>query len=215
MNILIFGAAGRQGSRLVDEALSRGHRVTAAVRDPSKVSKVHPGFRVVRADALDPASVAAAVTGHDVVINSINPVEAGDSLVRAAQALRTGLVQAGVARLLVVGGAASLETSPGHLLLEQIPAEWKWIVEAHYEALKWYQTVTDLDWAYLSPSATLEPGVRTSSWSIPPGTAGFRWKTWRWCSSTKPKHPGTTGNGSRLSSCDTLGPCGHGHGSGG
>ena len=73
MKILIIGAGGKQGQRLVAEALNRGHLVTAAVRDPAKISQTQPGLTVVVADALDAASVAKAARGHDVVMPSIPP----------------------------------------------------------------------------------------------------------------------------------------------
>ena len=166
MKIIIFGASGKQGQRLVDEALERGHQVTAAVRDPSKVTRTHANLQVVRADAFLPASVTEAVRGHDLVLNSIGPKAPGDELVRAARALRSGMRSAGVNRLLVVGGAGSLEASPGHLVLEHIPKEWKWIAQAHLEALEVYRSFHDIDWVYLSPAATLEPGVRTGRYRL-------------------------------------------------
>ena len=166
MNIVVFGAAGKVGSRVVEEALSRGHRVTAAVRDPAKIARRHPSLAVVKADAFDPESVAAAARGHDVAINAIAPTEPGDGMARAARSLRKGLLAAGVGRLLIVGGAASLEVSPGVLLRESIPEEWRWIVDTHILSLAEYRTMADIDWGFLSPSAELEPGVRTGKYRL-------------------------------------------------
>ena len=72
MKIAVIGITGRIGSRIAQEALSRGHEVTGVARDPPKVTLTHPKLRVIKGDALDPASVAAAVAGHDVAVGAIS-----------------------------------------------------------------------------------------------------------------------------------------------
>jgi putative NADH-flavin reductase len=73
-----------------------------------------------------------------------------------------GVKQSGVPRLLTVGGAGSLEVSPGVLLVNSpmLPAEWKPIAKAHLEALKVLRA-SSLDWTCLAPAAFFEPGSRT------------------------------------------------------
>ena len=71
MKIAVFGASGMIGQRITQEALARGHQVAALVRHPENITTSHPNLTVQAADALDPASVAAAVAGHDVVVSSI------------------------------------------------------------------------------------------------------------------------------------------------
>lgn len=75
--VVVFGANGRTGRVIVEEALRAGYGVTAAVRTPEKFSPVTvdgPGaLAVVRADVRDPASVRAAIAGHDAVISAIGP----------------------------------------------------------------------------------------------------------------------------------------------
>ena len=69
--ILIVGATGGTGRQLVQQALERGHTVTALVRDPSKLALEHPRLNVVRGDVLDAASVAAAMRGQQAVLSAL------------------------------------------------------------------------------------------------------------------------------------------------
>lgn len=66
--ILVIGAAGRTGRRIVEGALARGYRVTAFARDPARLAIEHPDLSVVRGDVLDFGTVDAAVAGHDAVL---------------------------------------------------------------------------------------------------------------------------------------------------
>jgi putative NADH-flavin reductase len=115
MKLALVGTSGTIGQRILREALRRGHEVTAIVRDPSKITERSPKLQLVAGNVLDAGSVAAAVKGHDAVLLAYGPV--GDdpdrTLVTAARALITGLKAAGVNRLVVVGGAGSLEVAPG------------------------------------------------------------------------------------------------------
>src|SRR5215208_749336 len=107
MRIIVFGANGRQGSRVVTEALERGHEVTAAVRSQDRAGNIDQRAAVVVADALDPASVAAVSAGHDAAVNATRERHAD-----VARALLAGLSQADVKRLVIVGGASTLEVAP-------------------------------------------------------------------------------------------------------
>ena len=71
MKLLVFGASGGTGGRLVRQALQQGHVVTAFARDPEKIRLTHDNLRVVRGDILDPESVETAVTGQDAVVSAL------------------------------------------------------------------------------------------------------------------------------------------------
>jgi len=71
MNIVIFGASGRTGKELVAQALSKGHRVTAFVRDPLKLSIQHKNLYVVRGDVKNKLQVHATLSGHDAVLSAL------------------------------------------------------------------------------------------------------------------------------------------------
>src|SRR2546428_5469284 len=116
MRIALFGAGGMIGRRILEEALRRGHEVTAVVADPTGFSGPADRVALVPGDVVDAASVAAAVRGHDAVISAVGPAHTADArprmLVDAARALTAGLPRAGVRRLLVVGGGGSLQGPP-------------------------------------------------------------------------------------------------------
>jgi uncharacterized protein len=79
-----------------------------------------------------------------------------------------GMKRAGVKRLLVVGGAATLEIAPGVQLLDTltIPSEWKSAVLGNRDAWEVYRQNSDLDWTYFSPAAVIEPGERTGTYRL-------------------------------------------------
>jgi putative NADH-flavin reductase len=170
MKIALFGATGTIGQRILREALERGHYVTAIARNPSRISEKNEKLQTATGDATDADSIAKAVAGHDVVISTIGPSQPEDNLnivIDAAHSLLEGLASAGVKRLLIVGGAASLEVAPGVLLIDSpdFPAAWKGIAQAQSDALEVYRsTQTDIDWTYISPAALIEPGERTGKY---------------------------------------------------
>lgn len=169
MKIAVFGITGRIGSRIAQEALSRGHEVTGIARDPTKVNLSHPKLRVTQGDATDPASVAATMSGHDVTVSAVGPdmqKGVGTLLVDAAHSLIEGAKRARAGRLVIVGGAGSLEVAPGVKLMDspQFPADWKPIARSHADALDAYRREKSLEWTYLSPAAMIEPGKRTGSY---------------------------------------------------
>jgi putative NADH-flavin reductase len=71
MNLLIFGASGQTGHAVVREALSRGHHVSAFVRDPARLALDHTALRVIRGDVGDAAVVAQALSGHDAIVSTL------------------------------------------------------------------------------------------------------------------------------------------------
>ncbi|WP_329247217.1 NAD(P)H-binding protein [Actinoallomurus sp. NBC_01490] len=167
MRITVFGAAGGVGSRVVAEALDRGHEVTAVVR---RSGHRHDGARVRTGDAADAGEVARLSTGQDVVIAATRPAPGREhELAATAEALLTGVARTDpAARLLIVGGAATL-TVPGTggfvVDAPDFPPDWRPIALACAEQLTVCRTTgTDVDWAYLSPPALLEPGERTGTY---------------------------------------------------
>ncbi|MBT2404206.1 MULTISPECIES: NAD(P)-dependent oxidoreductase [unclassified Streptomyces] len=172
--IALFGATGTIGSRVLHEALDRGHQVTAVVHDPAKLTD--PGAAsVVRGDVLDPASVAGAAAGQDLVVSAFRPGdgEAG-ALVAAVKSLIGGVQSLGAdtprPRLITVGGAGSLRTPAGPMVWDQagIPEPVLAVMHAHGEALDFLLTVPvdEVRWTCLSPPARVEPGERTGTYRL-------------------------------------------------
>jgi uncharacterized protein len=169
MRIVLFGAGGNIARRIAREALGRGHQITAVVRDPRLFQPYDDRLTVVKGDATDPASVAAVSAGADAIVSALSSRPGGNnrppsSLTAAAHALIAGARQAGVQRLVIVGGAGSLEVLPGRQLLDSpdFPAGHREEAVAQRDALEVYRREAgDLDWTYISPAGEVEPGKRT------------------------------------------------------
>lgn len=167
MNIAILGATGNVGTRLTDEALQRGHRVTALARSaeslPARAGLTTKNIDVAQADAL-----ARALAGHDAVISSLK--FHGNDPRRIIEAVKAaGHANGGkTPRLLVVGGAGSLFGAPGVQIVDtpEFPAAYKAEALAGREFLNTLKGETTLDWTFLSPSALLAPGERTGKFRL-------------------------------------------------
>jgi hypothetical protein len=172
MKVVVFGASGAIGRAITSELLERGHTVTAASRSGAPVEGLV--VRAVTGDAADPASVARLARGQDAVASATGPRRDGsedpeESVGRAARGLAEGLRRAGVPRLVVVGGAGSLEITPGLRLMDtpDYPPAWKPTALAHARVLdEVYRGLDDLDWTYVSPAAAIGPGDRTGEFRV-------------------------------------------------
>ncbi|PYE89756.1 NAD(P)-dependent oxidoreductase [Phyllobacterium leguminum] len=169
--IALIGATGFVGSHILKEAASRGHSVTALVRHPEKVETLD-NVTAVKADILDTDALAKALAGHDLVISAYNPGW-GDPEIRAthvkgSRSINDAAKKAGVARLIVVGGAGSLEVAPGVQLVDSpdFPAEWKQGALGARDALNELRAENGLDWTFVSPAIHLEPGTRTGKYRL-------------------------------------------------
>ncbi|MBU3055430.1 NAD(P)-dependent oxidoreductase [Pseudomonas indica] len=171
MKLALIGASGFVGSALLQEALERGHQVTAIVQHPEKLPS-HPNLTALKADAYQPDAVATAVAGHDAVLDAFNPGWGKENIrelfLQGTRSIFAGVKQAGVKRLLVVGGAGSLYVAPGVQLIDtpHFPAEWKEGAEGARQALELIRAETGLDWTFVSPPALLEPGERTGRFRL-------------------------------------------------
>ena len=159
--IAIIGATGRAGSQLREEALRRGHSVTAIARDTSKIGQRN-GVVSQNVDALDAVALQAAIEGHDVVIS------AAHFSTLPASAVIGPVKKAGVNRLLVVGGAGSLLLPDGTRVIDSkgFPEEYKAEAGAGAEFLEHLRQEQDLDWTFLSPSAEFVEGERTEKFRV-------------------------------------------------
>lgn len=175
MKLLIYGTTGAIGACLLDEALRRGHHVTAVVRDTARQSRRHERLTVVSGDGLDSTSVTAAARGHDVVLSAIGasphaPQPDPSIYRRVAVSLTTALRRLGAdaPRLIVVGGAGSLEVAAGQRLVDtpHFPAPYREDALGQAEALDFYRSVKDLIWTYVSPAALIEPGPRSGRFRV-------------------------------------------------
>ncbi len=168
MKLAMFGPTGMIGSRILNEALSRGHALTAITRDPSRFSLAHEKLTVVAGNVLDPTSVADVVKGCDAVLSAIGSGGSSvDVIVETAHSLINGLSSAGVHRLIVVGGAGVLEVTPGVQLVDSpnLLEAYRPLALAHRQAYNLYKA-SDLDWTFVSPAAEIAPGERTGKFQV-------------------------------------------------
>ncbi|MCO6005809.1 SDR family oxidoreductase [Actinoallomurus purpureus] len=108
MRLTIFGASGGTGTRLVRQALERGHEVTAVVRDPARLAvPAHDRLTVVTADVMDPAAIEPAVAGADAVVSALGHRDTGPTTVcqDGARSIIEAMSKAGVRRFLMVSAA--------------------------------------------------------------------------------------------------------------
>ena len=170
MKIALIGASGFVGSAILNEAVSRGHSVTAIVRDTSKLTP-HPQVRAVAVDAQDPQALADVLKGHDRVISAYNPgwstPDIHDQYLKGASAI-VEAANAAHSWLLVVGGAGSLEIAPGVQLVDtpDFPAEWKQGALAARDGLTALRRETTLNWRFVSPPVFLEPGEKRGGYRL-------------------------------------------------
>jgi uncharacterized protein len=161
MKVALVGASGNAGSRILTELTRRGHSVTAIVRNPERIA-AQAGVTAKKGDVYDQAGLASLLKGHDAVISSVHFTASDPG--KLIDAVRVS----GVKRYLVVGGAGSLEVSPGMKVIDtpNFPPEYKSEAAAGGVFLDRLHAERDLDWTFLSPSAMFVPGERTGKFRI-------------------------------------------------
>ena len=161
MNIVLAGATGNIGSRILDEALRRGHRVTGLTRDPAKLG-ARDGLQAKKANTAEVAAFADTLKGHDAAILSVKWNE--NDVHQVLDALR----KAGVKRCLFVVGAGSLLRTDGRTHFDHMAEKGIQPPTSKPAALALaeVQKVTDLDWTAISPPASIQPGERTGKFRL-------------------------------------------------
>ena len=161
MRVALIGIGGRVGSRVATELLVRGHSVTGIERTPASVP-ARAGVTLRQGDASQPSILAPLIAGHDAVVSASRFGSSDPGALIAA------VKKAGVKRLLVVGGAGSLEVAPGKALVETawFPEAYKAESQAGGKFLEALRKETDVDWTFLSPSAEFAPGARTGKFRL-------------------------------------------------
>ncbi|MDN5853299.1 MAG: NAD(P)H-binding protein [Actinomycetia bacterium] len=171
MRIAVIGARGALGRRIVAEGLHKGHNVTGVVRRPEQIDDLGPEVVQHVADATDTEAITELGFGHDVLVTTTRPSSGHENdLVVAAKAMLEGAAAADV-RILLVGGAGSLVVpgTAGRTVIDDPhfmhPAALP-IAKACGEQLAACRAHQRADWTYLSPAASLQPGVRTGSYRL-------------------------------------------------
>jgi len=179
INILVYGATGKIGSLVVDEALRRGHRVTAVSRDPAKIKQNHQNLAAVKGDLLDADSIASLVVDQDVIIISVRGIigksKTPESAIQriAVEKVVNVLRDLGdsAPRLIHVGGSGSLEVEPGVLYADKLPKVFlpknlELEIRGQVLALEYLRTIDDVKWSYATPAKNFTNGERTGEFRL-------------------------------------------------
>lgn len=176
-NILVIGAGGGIGRQVVEEALAAGFHVTAVMRDPSKLSLVHPGLEIVQGDILEPAGFASRLPGQDAVISAIG-VKGGltrdepttlysQGNFRLLEAMR----RAGAKRVFFIS-ASAVEISPALPLIVRFVAKYvlQKLLRHMYSDLRAMERLvrqSEADWTIVRPPRlTDKPATGKYRWAV-------------------------------------------------
>ncbi|EKU89168.1 NAD(P)-dependent oxidoreductase [Bacteroides oleiciplenus] len=172
-NVVLIGASGFVGTAILNELLNRNHKVTAIVRDAKKMNASNPNLTIVEADVTDTDTLKEASKGKDAVISAYNPgwknPHIYEDTLKNYPLIVESAKQAGVKRLLIVGGAGTLFYAPGKMVMDadDVPAQLlpgiKSLGEFYLNTLR---KEKDIDWIFLSPAANMTPGKRTAKFRI-------------------------------------------------
>jgi putative NADH-flavin reductase len=173
LKITVYGGSGAIGSRIVAEAVARGHQVTLVDRKP-KPEAAPRGVKVLQGDVFDGADVGRNIAGQDVVVTAIaaRPTPTRDFYQRLVKTVvEAQRAQKGArTRYLVVGGAGSLEVEPGKRWVDTLPSTVPDAVKNEVlsmaDSLTYLRSVTDTPWTFFSPAMNIAPGVRTGRFRL-------------------------------------------------
>ena len=171
--IVIIGATGYVGSAILKEALGRGHQVKAIVRDPSKLTLIHPHLKVVGGSVSDTDFLSRELAKSDAVISAFNPGWSNPNIyeetLEGYGSILCAVRNSGVHRFLMVGGAGSLLVAPGRQLMDE-PDVPKKLLPGIRGMAKVYTDLLlpekSVDWVFLSPAANMAPGERTGKFRL-------------------------------------------------
>lgn len=164
MKLLVIGATGMIGSSVTEEALSRGHEVVAATRNPEKVEK-SDGLSAQQLDVTNVARLKDLIENADVVIGAVSPRNT-DNAHAEAMAYVSALIEAlGTKRLLLVGGAGSLNLEDGTAVADVVPQEYAPEAKAMRAAYE-HLAESDANYTVLAPAGEIEPGERTGQYRM-------------------------------------------------
>ena len=166
MKIAVVAANGKAGQLIVEEAVKRGHDVTAIVRSENKTQAQH----LLKKDLFD--LTKEDLVGYDVVATAFGAWTAETLPLHSKSIEHFNDLLAGTnTRFLVVGGAGSLyvdkEKKVRLVDTAEFPAEYKPLASAQADELDLLRTKKDLNWTFVSPAAEFIPdGARTGEYIL-------------------------------------------------
>jgi len=172
LKIALVGATGFIGTAILQEALNRGHILTAMSRNPEKITIQHNSLHFLSVDVFDSAALTTAFIGHHLIISAWNPGwgthNLYEQLLEGSIAIQQAAKIAAVPRLLVIGHAGSLYVGPSLQWVDapEYPATWRPAPAALRDYLHLLQEEPQLDWTYITPPLDLSAGTRTGQYRI-------------------------------------------------
>jgi putative NADH-flavin reductase len=175
MDIALIGASGFVGTAILNEALDRGHKVKAIVRNPEHITIQHHHLEVIKADVLEDNEISAALTGSEAVISAYNAGWSNPNIyeefLRGSQSIQAAVKAAGIKRYIVIGGAGSLEVAPGIQAVDtpEFPAAIYPGASAARDYLTILKKEETLDWTFFSPAFEMHQGtsgIRTGKYRL-------------------------------------------------
>lgn len=172
-NVVLIGASGFVGNAILNELLSRGHKVTAVVRNPEKINVSNSNLEIVKADIADTNAMVGICKGKEAIISVYNPgwtnPDIYEETLRNYPLILEAAKRLGAKRLLCVGGAGTLFCAPGLRVVDSgaIPDAIMGGVKSLGEFyLNTLMNEKDIDWIFFSPAGTLESGKRTGKFRL-------------------------------------------------
>jgi uncharacterized protein len=165
--ILLVGASGMIGSRILTEATSRGHYVIAASRHPDKIAS-GPNIHPVKLDATDRKAFVTEARNADVIVLATSPRGGTDPLAEAKAVSDAAIATARAThkRLMVVGGGGSLNFPDGKPVVDSLPPAYQGEARALRAVLDRLKTTSDIDWTFFSPPMSIAPGTHTGKYRL-------------------------------------------------
>lgn len=172
-NVVLIGATGFVGSAILNELVERGHKVTAVVRNTSRLPK-NNNITAIEEDVANVDAIAKLSEGKDAIISSYNPGWMNPQITELLYSNYPKILEAtkksGVKRLLIVGGAGTLFVKPGVRLIDTgvIPDEIMGGVRPLADFyLKTLVNENDIDWVFFSPAGTFDKeGKKTGKFRL-------------------------------------------------
>jgi putative NADH-flavin reductase len=169
IKIIVFGASGEVGSRMVAEAVRRGHRVSAVHRSEPAPGEVGQDVEVLVRDVGFAGDLEQVIASHDIAISALRPPDGQEEMLVELTAKVVAAANSAGRKFLVVGGAAPLllHDDPSHTVLTApgfLPESVVPIATACQDQHDWIMPQLGDLGTYLCPPAMLTPGERTGSY---------------------------------------------------
>ena len=159
MKLFVIGATGRTGREIFEQALARGHHVTAFVRSPESITLKNERLTVLKGNAMDENQLFNAMQNHDAVLSALGPrkpFKPSSLLHDSALATTRAMNRSGVKRLLVLSAAAHFPGIPNRIV--------SLILRNHMRdsrAMEQVVQASGLDWTIARPPRLTEEDYAT------------------------------------------------------